>query len=267
MPQAQHSVLACVLEAVREHLVHGEHEVFRAIAESGLLRPGLTRAGARRAVRAGVTADLLGLGGAARPAARRSPRRPCRSRSSRANALSVPSYETTGWLRRASAITSSGSAAVSYGQIRRKSSAAAKARLMSDSCSWHSHQLGRDCGRPRWARRCRACRLPAPAWSATNRLHAGMMRAGLRPTTSMSAKCTSCGASAEGVAQQPELPRAHHHERPARRAPGRSSNEGHASGRRTRSSPVVEDGFVMKGRGTGHSGVHNWVIPGCDHER
>src|SRR5687767_13019235 len=62
VPQAQRSALARVLKAVREHLVHREHEVLRAIAEPGLLRmpPHEPSCGAQRGKR---YAELLSLGG------------------------------------------------------------------------------------------------------------------------------------------------------------------------------------------------------------
>ena len=62
VPQAQHSVLACVLEAVREHLVHGEHEIFRAVAEPSLLRAS-PHEPARAAQGGKGDPDLLSLGG------------------------------------------------------------------------------------------------------------------------------------------------------------------------------------------------------------
>ena len=75
---------------------------------------------------------------------------------------------------------------------------------MSDSCSWHSDSSAAvrsaQIGSP-------MPRMPpaVPALSATNRLQAGMMRAGLRPTTSMSTRCTSAARLASACAQQLEL--------------------------------------------------------------
>ena len=106
-PQAQRSVLARMLEAVREHLVHREHEVVRALAEPGLLRAHSAPSGARRAARRRVTVSssassgASGSGSAKRAATLSIPQYSCEM-------FSVPSCETTGWLRRASAITSLG---------------------------------------------------------------------------------------------------------------------------------------------------------------
>ena len=73
---------------------------------------GRAPAGARRAAGHGHR-QLLGVRRRLGQRLAEAAPRPCRSRSSRANVLRAVVRDTTGWLRRASAITSSGSASVS----------------------------------------------------------------------------------------------------------------------------------------------------------
>ena len=142
---------------------------------------------------------------------------------------------------------------MSYGQIRRKSSAAAKARLMSDSWSWHSDSSeglrSAQIGSP-------IPRIPPslPAWSPTKRFQAGMMRAGLRPTTSMSAKCTWSARTPSAIAQKLELSAPHHHQH--RLAALQAVLD---EGTRALDELViarVEHGLVMKGPRGGHGEAH-----------
>ena len=132
---------------------------------------------------------------------------------------------------------------MSYGQIRRKSSAAAKARLMSDSCSWHSDSSEGDrsaqIGSP-------MPRIPAsgPGVVGNERLQAGMILPG-SPAHFHVDPVNIRRATAERGAQELELARADHHEdRLAALEAAMNERQGAVN---ELMIALVKNGFVMKG--------------------
>src|SRR4029453_14226874 len=118
--------------------------------------------------------------------------------------MPTPPSVTNGWLRQASSSTSAPRVVVSYGQSSHHAGTPAKARLSRVSWRWHSTssagvraaQMGSPIPRAR----------PLAGWlGATKSRQAEMIRAGLAPTSAMSAKATRSASRPRAERSSPIL--------------------------------------------------------------
>lgn len=116
--------------------------------------------------------------------------------------LGAPTSEMRGCDRSALITVPASSAATSYGHVRRKSGEPANATFTSTSCRAHSASSSAErpgqTGSP-------TPRTGSGAWASMNERHKGMRRAGLRPTTRMSTKCTRSARSPRRAHRRPVL--------------------------------------------------------------